>query len=84
MSGHPDPRMNLALPLGKTGRAQARRALEVHPEHRPTVQDPTRPEVSACRIDDETLQWPDTLGLEDDNSAWRRWARALVLLHRAR
>ena len=85
MPGHPDPRMNLALTLEKAGRvdealAQYRRALEVHPGHRPTVQALTRLEVRAGRVDDQTLARLDTLRLEGEDEAWRRWARAQLRL----
>lgn len=85
MPGHPDPRMNLALTLEKAGRvdealAQYRRALEVHPGHRPTVQALTRLEVRSGRIDGDTLARLDTLSLEGEDEAWRRWARAQLRL----
>ncbi|MFI4883193.1 MAG: tetratricopeptide repeat protein [Phycisphaerales bacterium JB064] len=86
MPGHPDPRMNLALTLEKAGRvdealAQYRRALEVHPGHRPTVQALTRLEVRAGRIDDQTMQRLETLSLEGEDEAWRRWANQHRALH---
>lgn len=86
MPGHPDPRMNLALTLEKAGRvdealAQYRRALEVHPGHRPTVQALTRLEVRAGRVDDQTLQRLATLSLEGEDEAWRRWARGVLVTH---
>lgn len=84
MPGHPDPRMNLALTLEKAGRvdealAQYRRALEVHPGHRPTVQALTRLEVRAGRVDEQTLARLDTLRLEGEDEAWRRWARGTLI-----
>jgi len=80
MPGHPDPRMNLALTLEKAGRvdealAQYRRALEVHPGHRPTVQALTRLEVRTDRLTDETLRRLETISLEGETEQWRQWAR---------
>ena len=81
--------MNLALTLEKAGRTdeaitQYRRALEVHPGHRPTVQALTRLEVRAGRIDDQTLRRLDTLSLEGVDPYWRRWAREQLVIHDSR
>ncbi|MEQ8845485.1 MAG: tetratricopeptide repeat protein [Phycisphaerales bacterium] len=87
MPGHPDPRMNLALTLEKAGRvdealAQYRRALEVHPGHRPTVQALTRLEVRAGRTNDQTTERLETISLEGETEAWQTWARSQLLLRR--
>ncbi len=85
MPGHPDPRMNLALTLEKAGRideaiAQYRRALEVHPNHRPTVQALTRLEIRAGRDTDETVGRLSTLALEGETHEWRTWAQQQLVL----
>ena len=85
MPGPPDPRMNLGLTLEKAGRtdeaiAQYRRALEVHPGHRPTVQALTRLEIRAGRETDETLGRLSSLALEGETHQWRTWARRQLVL----
>jgi Tfp pilus assembly protein PilF len=85
MPGHPDPRMNLALTLeraGRTGEALAAygSALEVHPDHLPTMQALTRLQLRSGRTDSRTPWMLEEIALRSDSPQWRDWAR----LQRAR
>jgi Tfp pilus assembly protein PilF len=85
MPGHPDPRMNLALTLeraGRTGEALAAygNALEVHPDHLPTMQALTRLQLRSGRTDSRTPWMLEEIALRSDSPQWRDWAR----LQRAR
>ncbi|MBX3410404.1 MAG: tetratricopeptide repeat protein [Phycisphaeraceae bacterium] len=80
MPGHPDPRLNLALTLEKAGRtdeslATYATALEVYPDHIPTMQALTRLQLRAGRADDRTPLMLDDIALRGDTPAWRDWAR---------
>jgi Tfp pilus assembly protein PilF len=80
MPGHPDPRLNLALTLEKAGRtdealATYATALEVYPEHIPTMQALTRLQLRAGRADERTARFLDEISLRGETPAWRDWAR---------
>lgn len=80
MPGHPDPRLNLALTLEKAGRtddalATYATALEVYPEHVPTMQALARLQLRAGRADERTVRMLDEVALRGETQAWREWAK---------
>lgn len=80
MPGHPDPRLNLALTLERAGRtdealATYATALEVYPEHIPTMQALVRLQLRTGRADDRTPKFLDEIALRGESAAWRAWAR---------
>lgn len=80
MPGHPDPRLNLALTLEKAGRTDEAlttyaTALEVYPEHIPTMQALTRLQLRCGQRDDRTLRMLDEVALRGETQSWRDWAR---------
>lgn len=80
MPGHPDPRLNLALTLEKAGRtddalATYASALEVYPEHLPTMQALARLQLRAGRPDDRTRRMLAEVALRGETAEWRAWAR---------
>lgn len=79
MPGHPDPRLNLALTLERAGRvddalATYDTALEVYPDHLPTIEAITRLQIRSGRTDDRTPRFLDEIALRSDEP-WRSWAR---------
>jgi len=80
MPGHPDPRMNLAFTLESAGRVDEAiqmyaTALEVYPDHIPTVQALARLQVRAKRTDDRTERFLQEIALKGETEEWRVWAR---------
>lgn len=80
MPGHPDPRMNLALTLERAGRikealATYDAALEVHPNHLPTMQALARLQLRTNAPDDRTSSFLREISLRGENEQWRQWAR---------
>ena len=80
MPGHPDPRMNLALTLERAGRvdealATYDSALEVYPNHLPTMQALTRLQVRRNRADDRTAQMLREIALASESEQWKEWAQ---------
>jgi Flp pilus assembly protein TadD len=80
MPGLPDPRMNLALVLERAGRtdqalAQYSRALEVYPDHLPTLQAMTRLQLRSGKADDRTKHSLEEIALRSESEEWRRWAQ---------
>src|SRR5215510_4792338 len=80
LPGHPDPRMNLALTLERAGRtdqalAMYRSALEVYPDHLPTLQALARLQVRTGRLDGQTRHALDEISMRGDTPKWREWAR---------
>jgi Tfp pilus assembly protein PilF len=80
MPGHPDPRMNLALTLERAGRineamATYETALEVYPNHVPTMQAMTRLQLRQNRADDRTPGMLKEIALAGENARWREWAQ---------
>jgi Flp pilus assembly protein TadD len=84
MPGHPDPRMNLALTLERAGRvdeaiATYDTALEVYPNHLPTMQALTRLQIRRSRTDERTAGMLKEIALSGETPQWRKWAqRSLV------
>ncbi|MCC6321911.1 MAG: hypothetical protein IT438_10815 [Phycisphaerales bacterium] len=79
MPGSPDPRMNLALTLEKADRVDDAlktylTALEVQPEHLPTVKAYTRLQIRSGKTDDHTHERLRLIAMRGD-SIWRDWAR---------
>ncbi len=80
MPGHPDPRLNLALVLERAGRtdealATYATALEVYPDHIPTIQALASLQLRANKPDDRTPAYLDDITLRGQTQAWRDWAR---------
>ena len=83
MPGHPDPRLNLALTLERAGRigealATYDTALEVYPNHLPTIQALARLQLRYGRADDRTPRFLDEIALRGESAQWRDWARQHV------
>ena len=79
MPGHPDPRMNLALTLERAGRidealATYGTALEVYPNHLPTIQALARLQLRHRRPDDRTSGFLKEIALRSGPD-WQQWAR---------
>ena len=79
MPGHPDPRMNLALTLERAGRidealATYDTALEVYPNHLPTIQALARLQLRHNRTDDRTKNFLKEITLRSEIQ-WQQWAR---------
>ena len=79
MPGHPDPRMNLALTLERAGRidqalATYGTALEVYPNHLPTIQALARLQLRHSRPDDRTPGFLQEIALRSEPD-WQQWAR---------
>ena len=79
MPGHPDPRMNLALTLERAGRidqalATYGTALEVYPNHLPTIQALARLQLRHSRTDDRTPGFLKEIALRS-GPQWQQWAR---------
>ena len=80
MPGHPDPRMNLALTLERAGRIEEAlatydTALEVYPNHLPTMQALCRCQLRHNRSDDRTGDFLNEIALRGETQEWRVWAR---------
>ena len=80
MPGHPDPRMNLALTLERAGRIEEAlatygSALEVYPNHLPTIQAVARLQLRHNRDDDRTAEFLNKIALRGETDEWREWAR---------
>lgn len=83
MPGHPDPRMNLALTLERAGRidealATYDTALEVYPNHLPTIQALARLQLRHNRTDDRTAGFLKEVALRGEPQ-WQAWARRQML-----
>ena len=79
MPGHPDPRMNLALTLERAGRidealATYGTALEVYPNHLPTIQALARLQLRRNRTDGRTSDFLQEIALRG-GPQWQQWAR---------
>ena len=79
MPGHPDPRMNLALTRERAGRinealATYGTALEVYPNHLPTIQALARLQLRHRRPDDRTPGFLQEIALRG-GPQWQQWAR---------
>jgi predicted Zn-dependent protease len=83
MPGHPDPRLNLALTLERAGHvaeafAAFDAALEVAPEHVPTMQAYARLAVRRGRRDERVLAMLKSIELHGENEQWRNWAMSQI------
>lgn len=80
LPGHPDPRMNLALVFESAGRtdealATYATALEVYPEHLPSMQALARLQVRTGKRDERTPRMLREIALRGESDTWRDWAR---------
>jgi tetratricopeptide (TPR) repeat protein len=80
LPGLPDPRMNLALTLERGGRtedalATYATALEVYPDHLPTMEAMALLQVRAGKTDDRTQHMLGEIALRGEDDRWREWAR---------
>lgn len=86
MPGHPDPRLNLAMTLERAGRIDEakdayRTALEVYPEHLPSLMGLTRMQIRTRTTDNETQANLRTIVMRAADPDWRIWAeRELIRL----
>jgi Tfp pilus assembly protein PilF len=81
MPGAPDPRMNLALTLEVAGRVEDalreyETALEVAPQHVPTMQAMARLLMERDRSDERLPKLMESIAMRGESEAWREWARA--------
>jgi len=72
--------MNLALTLEHAGRideamATYDTALEVYPNHLPTMQALARLQVRSDKTDDRTRRFLEEIALRGETPRWREWAR---------
>ncbi len=84
MPGHPDPRMNLALTLERAGRYDEaldtyRTALEVYPNHLPTLQAVARLQLRHNLTDEQTRGYLKEIALQGESAEWREWAQAQLM-----
>jgi len=87
MPGHPDPRMNLALTLESAGRIDDAMdmyaiALEVYPNHLPSMQALTRLQLRYKRTNDFTYDFLEEITLRGESAEWRNWASQQLALRR--
>lgn len=80
LPGHPDPRMNLALTLEVAGRTDEAlstyaTALEVYPEHLPTIQALARLQLRAKKSNENTKHYLEDIALRGEDDTWKSWAR---------
>lgn len=80
MPGNPDPRMNLALTLEQAGQVDEaietyKAALEVSPNHIPTMQALARLQLRRSRADEETPDLLKEIALRGETDRWREWAK---------
>lgn len=80
MPEQPDPRTNLALTLEKAGRQSEAlegyvAALQVRPEHMPTMQALTRLQIRVGKADEQTSGMLAEIALRGTTPRWREWAR---------
>ncbi|MCG3123898.1 MAG: hypothetical protein GIKADHBN_02336 [Phycisphaerales bacterium] len=80
LPGHPDPRMNLALTLESAGRtdealATYETALEVYPQHLPSMQALARLRVRSGMTGDRTRELLQQVAFKSEDAQWRDWAR---------
>ena len=80
MPGAPDPRMNLALTLETAGRVQDaieeyQTALEVSPNHVPSMQAFARLLMQRDRKDQRLAALLTKVAMRSESEDWRAWAR---------
>lgn len=79
MPGHPDPRLNLALTLDRAGRPNdailaCRAALDVAPEHMPSMQKLAELQIRHGQTDTQTPRLLAEIALRGEDEKWRIWA----------
>jgi len=84
MPGHPDPRMNLALTLERAGRVEEAlctydTALEVYPNHMPTMQALSRLQLRHGKPDGRTKDMLQQIALGGQDESWRTWAQGQLI-----
>lgn len=84
MPGHPDPRMNLALVFERAGRIDDAlttyaTALEVYPNHIPTLQALTRCQLRYGKDEENTRPNLQEIAFRGETDQWRDWARIQLL-----
>lgn len=89
LPGHPDPRMNLAMTLEAAGRTDDAldayaSALEVYPEHLPSMQAMASLQVRTGRADDRTPGMLREIALRGDDETWRTWAQGQLAMREGR
>ena len=72
--------MNLALTLEKAGKVDEAlstyaTALEVYPDHLPTMQAMARLQLRSGKVDPTTRFMLEQISLRGENDRWRDWAR---------
>lgn len=82
MPGHPDPRINLGISLERGGRVDDAleayaSALEVYPEHLPSMQALVRLQVRAGVHDAQTRDLLHQV-VQRGDEPWRQWARSQI------
>jgi Flp pilus assembly protein TadD len=84
MPGHPDPRMNLALTLERAGRTDEAlttyaSALEVYPDHLPTLEALARLQIRSGKTDSRTRHALEEIALRGESQRWKEWAREQLI-----
>ncbi len=85
LPGHPDPRMNLAMTLEAAGRTNDAldayaSALEVYPEHLPSMQAMASLQVRTGRADDRTPGMLREIAMRGESDTWKSWARTQMAM----
>lgn len=85
MPGHPDPRMNLAMTLEAAGRTDEAltayaSALDVYPEHLPTMQAMTSLQLRSGKSDDRTTPMLKEIALRGESDTWKSWAQRQIAM----
>jgi tetratricopeptide (TPR) repeat protein len=80
LPGMPDPRLNLALTLERAGRtdealATYATALEVYPDHLPTLEALALLQVKSGKTDQRTRHMLEEIAMRGESERWRDWAR---------
>ena len=83
LPGHPDPRLNMAITLERAGQideaiASYHTALEVYPDHLPTVKALARCQLRNNRTDTDTPHLLELIAMRGDEQ-WREWARTQLM-----
>lgn len=84
LSGHPDPRVNLAMTLEQAGRgdealATYTTALEVYPNYLPAMQGLARLQIREGKPDDKTDVYLHEIAMRGESQRWKEWALAQMI-----
>ncbi len=84
MPGHPDPRLNLAQTLEQAGHIDDAlesysTALEVYPNHLPTLQALARCQLRHSKTNENTQSMLREITLRGETEQWRDWANRQLL-----